>query len=93
LRRIDKPGFGDHLRDVSVDEGGNPVKVGSLFGDKPISSLFDTLRYRSQGLFPSGKGSSSSTQEEEAVKAASEAKRENTLKGTKPRRASTAPSG
>jgi hypothetical protein len=78
---------------VKVNEGENPTKVGSLLGDKPLSSFFETLWYRSQGLFPSGKGSSSSTQEEGAVKAAPEAKRENTLKGNKPRRASAAPSG
>jgi hypothetical protein len=28
------------------DEGVDPKKVGSLFGDKPISSLFETLRYK-----------------------------------------------
>jgi hypothetical protein len=27
------------------DKGTNPKKVGSLLGDKPISSLFETLRY------------------------------------------------
>jgi hypothetical protein len=43
---------------VRVDEGGNPMKVGSLFGDKPLSLFFETLWYRRQGLFPSGKGSS-----------------------------------
>jgi hypothetical protein len=43
--------------------------------------------------FSFGKSFSSSTQEEESVKAFSEAKRENTLKGMKPRRATAAPPG
>jgi hypothetical protein len=31
---------------VKGDEGKNPKKVGSLLGDKPISSFFETLRYK-----------------------------------------------
>jgi hypothetical protein len=30
------------------DEGRNPMNVGSLFGDKPNSSFFETLWYRSR---------------------------------------------
>jgi hypothetical protein len=43
--------------------------------------------------FSFGKVLLSSTQEEDDVKALSEARRENTLKGAKPRRATTAQSG
>jgi hypothetical protein len=38
---------------VKADKGENPKKVGSLLGDKPISSFFDTLRYKAR-MFPSG---------------------------------------
>jgi hypothetical protein len=75
---------------VKADKGGNPKKVGSLLGDKPISSFFDTLWYKAR-MFPSGDVLPRSTQEEEGVKASSEAKRENTLEGRKPRRASAIP--
>jgi hypothetical protein len=34
-------------------KGGNPKKVGSLLGDKPISSFFETLWYEAR-MFPSG---------------------------------------
>ena len=36
---------------MKVDEGTNLMKVGSLLGDKPISSFFETLWY-SVGSFP-----------------------------------------
>jgi hypothetical protein len=56
-RRIDKPGLEKHLRVMKIDEGQNPTKVGSLFGDKPISSFFETLWYRVKD-FSFGKSSS-----------------------------------
>jgi hypothetical protein len=37
---------------MKVDEGRNPKRVGSLFGDKPTSSFFDTLRYRVKNFSP-----------------------------------------
>jgi hypothetical protein len=37
-----------------ADKGSDPMKGGSLFGDKPLSSLFETLWYRVR-IFPSGK--------------------------------------
>jgi hypothetical protein len=36
---------------MKVEEGRNPRKVGSLLGDKPISSFFETLWYN-VGSFP-----------------------------------------
>jgi hypothetical protein len=39
---------------MKIEEGANPLKVGSLLGDKPISSFFDTLWCRAR-IFPSGK--------------------------------------
>jgi len=30
---------------MKIDEGRDLMKVGSLFGDKPISSFFETLWY------------------------------------------------
>jgi hypothetical protein len=36
---------------MKVDEGRDPRKVGSLLGDKPISSFFETLWY-GVGSFP-----------------------------------------
>lgn len=70
------------------DEGANPKKVGSLLGDKPISSFFETLRYKVRVFLR--RGSSPSAKEEEGVKASSETKRENTLEGMKPRRVTAA---
>jgi hypothetical protein len=81
-----------HQRNLKDDKGKNPMKVGSLLGDKPRSSFFETLRYRVR-IFPSGKVLLQSTQEEENVKAFSKAKRENTLEGIKPRRVTAAPLG
>jgi hypothetical protein len=33
------------------DKGRNPMKVGSLLGDKPISSFFETLWYLVEDFF------------------------------------------
>ena len=66
---------------MKIEEGTNPRKVGSLLGDKPISSFFETLWY-GVGSFP-WKRFFVSAKEEESVKALSVAKRENTLEGSK----------